>query len=840
VIRSALQYKNMGWAVIPIPFQKKAPTKQGWTKWRLDEDEIRQFFNGKTNIGVLLGEPSGYLVDIDLDCPEAVRLAPMFLPKTGAIFGRAGAPKSHWLYYVVESEHYKKYIDPSSGETFLEYRGNSGKQSVIPPSVHPNGETVKWHIDEGPQSVSQKELQEATNNLAAAVLLTKYWPARGSRDDAAMALCGSLLRAGWTAERVDWFVPIVAAAAGDEEAASRAKGARTAAKLQAGEPVSGWPSLAGFMGQKVVDRVRQWLNSKEATEEDESSETPGKKTVPQRLIELSGGDTFFKTSLGVAYCAVTMDGHREIYRVGSRGYRLLLSQRFYTQTGKSPNPQAVYEAMDVLEARAKFDGETAEVYTRIAPGPQGSVYIDPGWEDWRAIHIKADGWRIVDQPAVYFQRPSGMLPMAEPLPGLSLVEALEPFVNIAKNASSWVAEDAEDAKNPSSAKMWASSWAAEDAEDAEDDLLPYLENKKDKAWAPLVMFAVGCMNPKGPYPVLSVIGEQGSAKSTLCRMLGSIIDPRQGGVRSLPTKVRDMMIAAASGHLITYDNVSTIRQDISDALCRIATGGGFGVRKHYSDDEETIFDVCRPQVLNGITRFVESEDLRDRLVSVRLARIEQYKEEETLWAEFEAQRPYILGSLLDCVSASIRNRSEVSTAGYRLRMADFAKWAAAGAEAAGIDAETCLEVYSSNKKEAVAGALSEDPFAQAVIEIAEEDGEWVGSASELLTYARDGVEEDVLRSKAWPKTPNQVGVKLRRIVPALREVGVFVDTEVRYGTRKEKYGYMIKKTQQKKKKAKTSSASSASPAGAPGRHLHAVDEKEASSASSANVERLKL
>ena len=142
VLEAALDYCKRGWSVVPIPYKTKAPIITGWQKLRLTEAEISKRFKGKSNIGVLVGEPSGGLVDIDLDCDEACELADEFLPPTCAEFGHGKQPRSHRLYQVVGSVEYKAYTFKTGkrkGKKFIERRSGTGKQTVFPPSVHPPG-----------------------------------------------------------------------------------------------------------------------------------------------------------------------------------------------------------------------------------------------------------------------------------------------------------------------------------------------------------------------------------------------------------------------------------------------------------------------------------------------------------------------------------------------------------------------------------------------------------------------------------------------------------------------------------------------------------------------------
>ena len=138
LLESARTYLARGYAVIPVPARKKIPVLKGWTDLRLSANDLPAHFNGTGNIGVLLGEPSGWLVDVDLDCEEAVALAPKFLPPTGAMSGRPGKPASHW-WYICEGIKTRKHQDPVSKKMIVELR-STGAQTVVGPSIHPSGE----------------------------------------------------------------------------------------------------------------------------------------------------------------------------------------------------------------------------------------------------------------------------------------------------------------------------------------------------------------------------------------------------------------------------------------------------------------------------------------------------------------------------------------------------------------------------------------------------------------------------------------------------------------------------------------------------------------------------
>jgi hypothetical protein len=125
-----------------------------------------------------------------------------------------------------------------------------------------------------------------------------------------------------------------------------------------------------------------------------------------------------------------------------------------------------------------------------------------------------------------------------------------------------------------------------------------------------------------------------------------LIDPNVAPVRALAREERELMIAANNGHLLAFDNLSSLPFWLSDALCRLASGGCFAVRQLYTDDEEVLFQAARPILLNGIEDVISRPDLADRAIFLTLPPIgkAQRRSEAELWREFEIARPRILGS----------------------------------------------------------------------------------------------------------------------------------------------------------------------------------------------------
>jgi hypothetical protein len=257
---------------LPLDPKSKGTRRPGWPDFRTSPERVEADFPADGNLGVLLGEVSRGLTDLDLDCEEARGLAPAFLPRTELVSGRASAPDSH-RFYLSPGAPYLKLEDPlSSGSkaTLLEVRSgtlSAAHQTMVPPSVHPSGERVAWSRFGEPATVPADDLERAARELAAASALLRYLPERdGSnrRHGFFLALSGVLLRAGWNAERAKRLEAAIRKAAGDDsnrEAAVSSTGKR----LEHGGKATGWPALLAVLaetlagGREAAERLSGWL-----------------------------------------------------------------------------------------------------------------------------------------------------------------------------------------------------------------------------------------------------------------------------------------------------------------------------------------------------------------------------------------------------------------------------------------------------------------------------------------------------------------------------------------------------------------------------------------------------
>jgi hypothetical protein len=256
---------------------------------------------------------------------------------------------------------------------------------------------------------------------------------------------------------------------------------------------------------------------------EESGETDGRgPTQADILIDLAQTAELFHTPNGTGFADLNINDHRETWPIRAKGFRGWLTRRFYEETGGAPSSEALQSALNVIEAKANFGAPERIVHVRVGD-LDARLYLDLVDKAWRAVEIDASGWRVVDNPPVRFRRASGMQPLPMPVRGGS-VETLRSFLNV----------------------------------------------QSETEFVMVVAWALACLRGRGPYPIIVLSGEQGSAKSTFSAILRKLLDPNTAPLRALPREDRDLFIAASNGHLLAFDNVSGLPTWISDTLCRLA------------------------------------------------------------------------------------------------------------------------------------------------------------------------------------------------------------------------------------------------------------------------------
>ncbi len=571
----------------------------------------------------------------------------------------------------------------------------------------------------------------------------------GSRSEADAALCALL--AFWTGPDPAWIDTLFRQSGlyrdkwerADYRAATIAKaleGKRdyfTAGADDATRAASAGPDDATGTADAAINAA---TTATGAARQEEKSPNKSQATKLVELVE-AARVALFHSPDGDAYATIPIDGHAETWPLRASHFRHWLMRQFFECHGSAPGSQAVQDALGVLTGKALYAGPELPVFVRVAEA-EGAIWIDLGDNQWRAVRITSEGWSVEAGVPVKFARAKGMAALPMPVGGGSL-ELLRPLVNAGD----------------------------------------------DQTWQLIVSWLIGALRPRGPYPLLALHGEQGSAKSTTARALKALIDPHAMPLRAEPKHEQDLMIAATNGWALAFDNLSRLPVWLSDALCRLSTGGGFGTRELYSNRDEVLFSAMRPLILNGIEDLATRPDLLERAIVRWLPAIpeSQRRTEAAYWREFEGVRPQVLGALYDAVSAALRYEATTRLTSSP-RMADFAVWVSAAEGALGWRAGTFLAAYSDNRADSHMIALEAWPVFAPLGEFAERYDRarpWRGTATELLGALNGRAEGEMIRRRDWPKDATRLSGQLRRYAAELRAIGITVNT-MREGGRERK------------------------------------------------------
>ena len=445
--------------------------------------------------------------------------------------------------------------------------------------------------------------------------------------------------------------------------------------------------------------------------------------------EVEQHSALFHDADGNAYAEIERDRHIEILPIDSKQFLYWIGHRYFNEHGKIINKNSLSDAVNTLKGKALFEGPEHEVSVRVAKYGE-SYYIDPCLDSWHFFEIthqkyKPVSWKI--EPKVRFIRTSTMREWAVPdymskfshLPGL-----LEKHFTVSKN-----------------------------------DLKL------------LIVWLVETLRPDTPYPILELIGEQGSAKSSTQEKLRRIIDPNRVNLRAAPRSNEDLYVSAGNNHVVSLNNLSHISAGLSDALCSLSTGGGYASRTLYTNSEETCFDIKRPVVINGISTLIIRGDLKDRSLRIDLPIIppEKRKPESQIWADFEKDLPGIVGALLDTFSKVLGVLPNVTLS--RLpRMADFALLGQAISKLYGWD-PSFIKIYEDNRQRSIERTVESSPVTAAVIDMIDRNGPFKGTVKQLW----DKLESYRNGHGSWPQSYKGLADTIRRNSPALRAIGINVE-----------------------------------------------------------------
>jgi hypothetical protein len=479
----------------------------------------------------------------------------------------------------------------------------------------------------------------------------------------------------------------------------------------------------------------------EAKSEEEDDEKLAVPPTDAMIAVASEGELFHETGSNRPFAFVPHKGVWLTMPVNGSAFERWLRHQLWESFTISPKPHHVEDAVSHLSAMACFDGPSKSVGVRVLGHTNGQderIYLDLCNDQGEVVEVGAGGWQIVasQKVPVRFRRSPSLLPLPRPVSGGSIAE-LRRLVNVASDA---------------------------------DFIL-------------LVSWLAMALRPTGPYPVLLFVGEQGCGKTSAQEALRGLLDPHEPPHRGSPHSEEDLWLGAANSWVLFLDNLSKIQPWLSDNLCRLATGSGYSTRKFYINDEEVHFKACRPVMLNSIVEVAERPDLLDRCLIVNIPHLDvKARMTRKAWlGALQDATPRLLGALLDGVSTALANYKQVY-AEELPRMADFYTWSVAAAPAFGWTAEEFEAAYWQNIQQACAIALEDTPIVTPLRKLLSVASPWppegqLRTVEDLLKELNTqmGGTQTAERKTGWPKRSSDLSSLLRRLTPALRNVGIRVE-----------------------------------------------------------------
>jgi hypothetical protein len=450
------------------------------------------------------------------------------------------------------------------------------------------------------------------------------------------------------------------------------------------------------------------------------------ETIPELLVRVANEKyEVFLGSDGEPY-AVERDGSCIVMPLrGRTGLKQRLGALLHERRGKVASGEASTSALHVLEGQA-LDKPRRSLSLRVERHGDG-LLIDMGTADGRIIDCQPGGWRIVDTCPALFRRTALIGAMPDPDPAGTL-DAFQAGLNVSE------------------------------------------EN-----FRLIVGWMLHAFIPDEPHPVLGLLGEQGTAKTTAAKHIGGIVDPSPAPTRTMPKDLTDWAVTANGSWVVTLDNISEIKPWFSDALCKAVTGDAMTKRALYTDGDLSVLVFLRPVIMTSIDAGVLRGDLAERLLIVELERIpkDQRRTDRSVNAAYREHQAQTLGAMLNLLCQVLKVLPDVQ-ADNLPRMADFTRFLAALDQATGWTTRTDYEETFADLADAV---IAGDPFAAAIrkkVESLYRPGTaFDGTAADLRDWIAP--KDDAPLPRGWPKTPHGASSQLKRIAPALAECGITVE-----------------------------------------------------------------
>jgi hypothetical protein len=471
---------------------------------------------------------------------------------------------------------------------------------------------------------------------------------------------------------------------------------------------------------------------------DDDKQDKDRETKAQLVLRAARANynKLFLDEYQVPNTAISINGHLEVIALRSRRFRNWIAGTVYRESGVVIDSQTIKDIIGVLSFEAEFNNEEIKLDLRVAARSENSNtvwYIDLTNKDWEFIAINGEKWNLINN-TIIFRRFPNQTPQVYP--------SREYPVNIF------------------------------------DKFMDLLNIEGEDNRLLLKCYIVTMFIPEVPKVVLMLHGEQGSAKTTLEELIKMIVDPSIVKTFAFPKDISEFIQQLSHSYVTYYDNISILRDWVSDLLCRAVTGSGFSKRVLYTDDDDFIYSIKRCVGFNGIDLGATKADLLDRGLIIQLKRLskDKWRKIEDIWKDFEVIRPQLLGYICD-ILVKVRKWKEqgqpLNLKGLS-RMADWTEYGEIVSRCMGIEDEKFLNAYYRNIDLQTEEVLESSPLAIVLRDFVACNKVTSETPTKLLNLldikaATLGINT---KDKSWPKSASHLSRKLKELVTTFREIGI--------------------------------------------------------------------
>lgn len=448
---------------------------------------------------------------------------------------------------------------------------------------------------------------------------------------------------------------------------------------------------------------------------------------------------------GVPYAALEIDGTVKTLEASTLSLRGFFSAAFYNKFNEYPLKRITESAAEAVLAKC-LDSHKQRIDYRVSidVGVDGEPVIcyDLGADDWGSMEVSANNIEHSVPARIRFRRADGMSQMEPATPGPRDVSVTELLQQVAP--------------------------------------LPNSDHEILR-----LGFIMAAMWPRGPYPLLSLVGPSESGKGYHAQVIKMLVDPVNAPMQGLPYHEADLLLDAFNERILVLDNITKFPSWGENALCRISTGGALKKRKLYQDRVRVAVKVNNPVIITSTNSIITAADLVSRSMFITLPSMSDTgrQDETDLLNEVRKVRPHILWELLKIVQKALKDAAPVQRSS---RITPMFRLMLAAEEYLGWDKGSFERAYYRNRSVGHDSVLSDYSYVEVLRDLvngvstktkeagmskrAQKAGAWEGTYSELLRTLRDRVPA-AHRGPRWPETPHGLAMQLGAIGTAMEDVG---------------------------------------------------------------------